>query len=136
MSRKFKVKVNDELYEVEVEEVSTDGQSNTASQIKTNSTPKTTSSSSTVSKPKPKAKKKPSPNVSTGGGTVESPMTGTILDVKVSQGDKVSSGDLLLILEAMKMENEVYAPLTGIVKEVNVSKDQKVEAGKILVVIE
>jgi biotin carboxyl carrier protein len=138
MSKKFKVKVNDELYEVEVEEVEGGSQNVATTDNTTKSTPKTTTSSKPKTAPKPKAKprKKKTPTPSAGGGgSIDAPMTGTILDVKVSEGDSVNAGDLVLVLEAMKMENEVYAPASGTVKEVNVSADQKVEAGDILVVI-
>lgn len=67
-----------------------------------------------------------------GGETVSSPMPGTILDVKVKQGDTVSEGQVLMILEAMKMENEIMAPCSGTVASVNVSKGTAVSSGDLL----
>ena len=59
-------------------------------------------------------------------------MPGTILDVKVSNGQAVKKGDVLCILEAMKMENEIKAPRDGVVVSVNVSKGQSVASGDVL----
>ena len=60
-------------------------------------------------------------------------MPGTILDVKVSAGSSVSSGQVLCILEAMKMENEIVAPQAGTVSSVNVNKGDSVEAGQVII---
>ena len=60
-------------------------------------------------------------------------MPGNILDVKVSNGTAVKAGDVLVILEAMKMENEIVAPQDGTVASVNVNKGDTVEAGQTLV---
>lgn len=64
-----------------------------------------------------------------GGETVKSPMPGTILSVNVSAGSSVKKGDVLMILEAMKMENEIMAPCDGTVSAVSVSKGASVESG-------
>ncbi len=63
-------------------------------------------------------------------------MPGNINRIKVNVGDQVKKGDLLLILEAMKMENEINATDDGTVKEILVKKGQKVSGGDILVIIE
>ena len=68
-----------------------------------------------------------------GAGTVSSPMPGTILDLKVAAGQAVKEGDLLFILEAMKMENEIVAPQDGTVASVNVNKGDTVNSGDVLV---
>ena len=60
-------------------------------------------------------------------------MPGTISDVRVNVGDTVKKGQVLLILEAMKMENEIFAPNDGTVKSVNISKGASVNVGDILV---
>ena len=62
-------------------------------------------------------------------------MPGNILDVKVSNGAAVKKGDVLLILEAMKMENEIVSPQDGTVASVNVNKGDSVEAGTTLVTL-
>ncbi len=69
------------------------------------------------------------------GETVSAPMPGNILRIEVSQGDKVEAGQILVILEAMKMENEVVAPKAGTVAQVVTSKGAVVETGSPLVVI-
>ncbi len=64
------------------------------------------------------------------------PMPGKIIDVLVKVGDKVSEDDELVILEAMKMENPVYATADGVVKDIKVKKDDTVEADQLLMVLE
>ena len=70
-----------------------------------------------------------------GGEKVTAPMPGTVLDVKVAQGASVKKGDLLVILEAMKMENEILAPCDGTVKQIVAAKGASVNSGDALVVI-
>jgi len=67
---------------------------------------------------------------------VEVPITGKILSVQVKPGDKVSEGDVLCVLESMKMENPIVAPAGGTVASVNVKVDQTVKPGDIIAVIE
>lgn len=62
-------------------------------------------------------------------------MPGNILDVKVAAGQSVKKGDVLLILEAMKMENEIMAPRDGVVGGVNVSKGSTVSSGDVLLTL-
>ena len=76
-----------------------------------------------------------SPSVAGEGQCVESPMPGTILKVNVAAGQTVKEGDLLVVLEAMKMENEIFAPKSGTVSQVAVSKGASVNTGDVLVVI-
>ncbi len=70
-----------------------------------------------------------------GGTQITSPMPGSILDVKVNVGDAVSNGQVLVLLEAMKMENEICAPADGKVLSVNVKKGDTVDTGSLMVVI-
>ena len=69
------------------------------------------------------------------GTKVSAPMPGTVLDLKCAVGDTVKKGDVLLILEAMKMENEIASPADGAVKQVAVEKGASVNSGDVLIVI-
>ncbi len=117
--KNLKITVNGTTYDVQVEEVGS-------------------SSSAPVAAPaaapaKPAA---PAPAASAGEGTpVESPMPGTVVDIKVANGAKVAEGDTVIILEAMKMENEIAAPCAGTITSVCVSKGESVDSGKVLVTI-
>ena len=71
----------------------------------------------------------------TGGTTVAAPMPGNILKVNVTVGQTVKEGELICVLEAMKMENEIYAPKAGTVAQVLVSKGSTVDTGATLVVL-
>ena len=79
------------------------------------------------------APKAAAPAGAAGAVTVKAPMPGNILDVKVSAGASVKAGDVLVILEAMKMENEIVAPQDGTVASVNVNKGDTVNSGDVLV---
>lgn len=72
---------------------------------------------------------------SAGGQTVEAPMPGKILDIKVKPGDAVSFGQVVIVMEAMKMETEIVAPGAGTVASVNVSAGDAVETGAVLVTL-
>ena len=76
----------------------------------------------------------PAVNV-TGGETVAAPMPGTILKVNVAVGQTVKEGDLLVVLEAMKMENEIFAPKSGTVAQVLVQKGATVDTGATMIVL-
>lgn len=78
---------------------------------------------------------KPAADSSPAGGAVTAPMPGTVLSIGVAPGDKVTKGQTLLILEAMKMENQIMAPTDGVIKEINVTQGVSVNAGDILVVL-
>jgi len=67
---------------------------------------------------------------------VSSPMPGKVVSVKVSRGDKVKKGDVLLIVEAMKMENEIHSPIDGVVEEVYVREGDQVNPDECLIKIE
>ena len=75
------------------------------------------------------------PAVTGAGDAVKAPMPGTILKVNVTQGQAVKEGDVLCVLEAMKMENEIMAPKAGTVTQVLVNKGSSVDTGAPLVVI-
>ena len=75
------------------------------------------------------------PVVTGAGEAVKAPMPGTILKVNVTQGQAVKEGDVICVLEAMKMENEIFAPRAGTVAQVVVSKGASVDTGAALVVL-
>ena len=77
----------------------------------------------------------PAAPVAQGAQTVSAPMPGTILKVNVSNGQAVKKGDVLMILEAMKMENEIMAPCDGTVNSV-IAKGTSVETGTVLCTIQ
>ncbi len=79
---------------------------------------------------------KPVKTQETGERVIQSMLPGTVTKILVSEREEVNAGDTLLILEAMKMENEIVAPASGKVKEIRVSEGQRVETGDVLVVLE
>ena len=84
----------------------------------------------------PAAAAAPAPAAVAGDGTkVPSPMPGTILSVNVSVGQAVKTGDVLMVLEAMKMENDIVAPCDGTVKQLLVSKGSTVNTDDVLAVL-
>lgn len=91
--------------------------------------------------PAPKAAPAPAPAPapaaapSAGGQTVEAPMPGKILDIKVKVGDAVGYGQCVIVMEAMKMETEIVAPAAGTVASINVSTGDSVETGAVLVTL-
>ena len=111
----YKVKVNGKVYEVELESVS--------------------EAQGSIKAEAPVAAAPAAPVASGAGVEVKAPMQGKILDVKVKVGDSVSKGQVLAILEAMKLENEIVSPADGKVLSVVVNKDQTVNNQDLLVVI-
>ena len=122
--RKFNITVNGVSYEVEVEEVAQDAAA-PAAKAPAAPAPRAAAAKPAAPKAAPVA----------GGTPVNAPMPGTILDVKVQQGANVKKGDILVILEAMKMENEILAPQDGTVAQVSVTKGASVNSGDVLVVL-
>lgn len=111
----YKVKVNGKVYEVELEEV------------------KEVAGSIAAPAAAPAAA---APAPTTGGAKVPAPMAGKILDVKVAVGQKIAKGDVVVILEAMKLENEIRSPLDGTVKAIVAAKGAMVNNGDALIVLE
>lgn len=130
--RKFAINVNGKAYEVEVEEI---GQGTTAPRPVNNPTP--APSAPAVTQPAPEKAAAPKNNaIPQGAETIKAPMPGVILDVKVQSGEQVSKGQVLAILEAMKMENEIMSPRDGQVVSVQVAKGASVNAGDALIAIQ
>lgn len=125
--KKFRIKVNNEIYEVEVEEI---GHSRAPAP------PQAPAQAPLFSTAPPPFTASNKFSLTPGdAGTVTTPMPGMINDVKVKAGDLVKPGDILVILEAMKMENQIKADIAGTVKEVKVVKGQAVNGGDPLVLI-
>ena len=88
--------------------------------------------------PAPEAQKEaaaPAPAGTEGAIKITAPMPGTILDIKVKPGDKVKKDGLVIILEAMKMENEILSPQDATVASVNVTKGQQVNSGDVMLTL-
>ena len=83
----------------------------------------------------PAAAPAPANTGSEGSAKVTSPMPGNILDIKVNVGDKVEANQCVVVLEAMKMENEIVTPSAGTVASVNVTKGQTVASGDVLITV-
>lgn len=107
--RKYRVNVNGTAYEVEIEEI-------------------------TGAVPSPAAAA-PAPTAAAGSENITSPMPGTILSVNVTKGQAVKKGQVLMVLEAMKMENEIMCPRDGTIVSVDAVKGAAVETGALLCVL-
>ena len=130
----YNVTINDKVYEVEVEK----GKANLIRTTAVQAAPAPAAApvaASPAAAPAPAAPAAPSASVQAGTTPVNSPMPGTILDVKVAVGQTVKEGDLVVILEAMKMENEIYAPCAGTIAQVLTNKGASVDTGAPLVTI-
>ncbi|WP_129595726.1 biotin/lipoyl-containing protein [Anaerophilus nitritogenes] len=133
--KKFNITVNGNSYEVEVEEIK-GGSSTPIQRPIQQPTQQRVSPPKVPTKVTPKAETVSAPKeVPAGANTVTAPMPGTILDLKVKQGDVVAKGQVLLILEAMKMENEIMSPSEGKIVSINTTKGASVNAGDVLVVV-
>lgn len=135
--KNYLITVNGNQYEVEVEEVSNGAtQERVVSQPKAQPKPAPVAQSA-APKAAPKAQEeKKVVSVPEGAETVEAPMPGTILRIDVKEGDSVKAGQILVILEAMKMENEIVAPRDGKVAAILTNKGASVNTGDKLVSIE
>lgn len=116
--KRFNITVNGKAYDVAVEEVGA-------------------GSAPAAAAPVQAAAPAPAPAAAPAGGTaVKAPMPGNILDVKVGAGDTVAEGQVLMVLEAMKMENDIVAPKAGTVASVNVKKGDSVNRDDLLASIQ
>ena len=126
----YNVTINDKVYEVEVEK----GKANLLRTTDVVAAPAPVAAAP-VAAPAPAAAPAAAPAVAVSGTPATAPMPGTILDVKVSVGQAVKEGDVVAILEAMKMENEIFAPCDGKVAQVIAAKGSSVATGDPIVTI-
>lgn len=125
--KKFNVTVNGNTYEVEVEEV---GGASAAQPHPV------APAAAPVAAPAPKAAPAPAPaQVAAGDTVVNAPMPGKVTKIVAAAGQKVKKGEVILILEAMKMQNEIGAPVDGTVKSINVNAGQSVKPGEVMAII-
>ncbi|WP_028257142.1 methylmalonyl-CoA decarboxylase subunit gamma [Veillonella montpellierensis] len=125
--KQFNVTVNGTTYDVVVDEVKA------AATPAPAAAPKAAAAPASKAAPAPAAK--PAAPVAAGAETVKCPMPGKILSVAVTVGQAVKKGEVLCVLEAMKMQNEIYAPHDATVTDVRVAANQTVSTGEDLIVL-
>ncbi len=130
---KYKVTLNGRTYEVEVDAGKAMLTDEYEAYAPAPAAPAAPAAAAPAAAPAPAAPAAPA--VTAAGEPVNSPMPGTILRVEVAQGAAVKEGQLLVVLEAMKMENEILAPKDGTVTQVVVMKGSHVETGSPLIVL-
>ena len=112
--KKYRININGKAYEVEVEEMGEVQAPSSNAQTDT-------------------ADSSPAPKTSSGTAeAISAPMPGTIVDIKVREGDAVKSGQVIMVLEAMKMENEIVAPKDGKIVAIKAAKGASVSSGEAL----
>ena len=123
MTKQYKITVNGKTYDVSVEEIRPVASNKTISTIV----------NAPVNTPKPAAA--PAVPIDENAISVKATMPGTIVSFSVAVGDKVQEGQVVAILEAMKMENEITAPASGEVKSIHVEKGSSVVEGQVILQI-
>lgn len=132
--RQFRVLVNGSEYKVAIEEIQETSASAPASTAAPEQVKPLTPRPIPQSKPAPASNPKPEAN-GEASGIITAAMPGTILEIKAAEGDTVVRGETLLILEAMKMENEIMAPCDGVIGEIHVAVGASVNSGDLLMII-
>lgn len=141
--KEYKYKINGQEYKVAVGDID-----NNVAEVTVNGTPYTVELEQAAA-PAPVKSVKPAaaprtetgakvvakPVAASGAGAVKAPLPGVILDIKVAVGDTVAAGDTVVVLEAMKMENNIHADKGGVVKSICVNKGDSVLEGADLVVL-
>ena len=130
MMKNYKVTINGKTYDVGVEDA--------GGGVEVKSVQAAPAAPKAAPAPAPKAAPAPAASKAApaaGSGEVTAPLPGTVLSVAVNEGQQVKAGQVLLIFEAMKMENEIVAPIAGTVKKVHVAKGTVLETGMVVVSI-
>lgn len=131
--KKYNITVNGTVYAVEVEEAG----AAPSAPAPAPAAPAAAAPAPTPAAPAPApAAPAPAPAAAAGGQTISAPMPGTIFDIKVTPGQAVNAGDVLIILEAMKMENEINSHKTGRVGMIAVKTGDAVNTGDVLLTVE
>ena len=141
--KEYKYKINGTVYNVTVGDIE-----NNMAQVEVNGTPYKVEMEQTVapvavSTPRPSAAPRTvsgekviaKPTTTGGAGAIKAPLPGVVRDIKVNVGDAVNAGDTVVILEAMKMENNINADKSGVVKSISVNKGDSVLEGAELLII-
>lgn len=133
--KRYTITVNGQAYDVQVEENASGAPVAAAAPVAAPAPAAPAAAPAPVAAPAaaPAAPAAPAPAPAADAEVVSSPMPGTILDIKVSAGSKVSKGDVLVVLEAMKMENDIVAAHDATVAAIHVQKGDSVESGSALV---
>ncbi|WP_213973835.1 biotin/lipoyl-containing protein [Tepidanaerobacter acetatoxydans] len=127
--KKYKITVNGKTYEVEVEEMG-------AQNFIPTQTANAPISPKATQQPKPQQQPNQKNPGTVGKQKITSPMPGTIMSINKKPGDKIQKGDVIMILEAMKMENEIIAPEDGVITSIDTSEGASVNTGDILATFE
>ena len=129
---KYKIALNGKVYEIEVEE----GNAMLLDEYEAKApTPTATAPQAAIVAPAAAAPAPQAAAPTAAGTNVKAPLPGNVMKINVSNGQAVKAGEVLVIIEAMKMENEVLAPADGVVKQIVVSKGQVVATDDVLLVI-
>ncbi|WP_307988735.1 biotin/lipoyl-containing protein [uncultured Fusobacterium sp.] len=131
MIKAYRVNVNGKVYEVEVEEITAGGQQTVVAAP----APAPVAPKPAPVAPAPAPTPAPAPKAAATGEIVEAPMPGTIVDIKVKVGDTVKEGDLVAVIEAMKMETDLFSTKSGVVTAVNAGKGASVNTGDAIITL-
>ena len=140
MSKQYRITVDGTTYQVEVEELGAGAAAAAAPAPAPASAPAPApapapAAAAPAPTPAPAAAPAPAPAAGGAGSPVTAPMPGKVLRVVVSVGAPVKNGDMVLVLEAMKMENEIFAPADGVVKEIRARDGDTVNTGDVMMII-
>ncbi len=131
----YRVKVNGQVYDVEIEDQGSNAPQPVKAQTPAPAAPAPAAAPAAAKPAAPQAPKAPA-SVPAGAKKITAPMPGTIVEIKVAVGDEVSPGQVVAVLEAMKMKNDLPSDVSGKVSAILVSSGQSVQTGEALVTIE